>query len=95
MAKGYWIVHAEVTDPEQYKGYMALSRPAAEAHGGRFLVRGGAMETPEGQARPRTVLVEFDSYETALKAYWSEDYQAAKAERVGAADFDFVIVEGA
>jgi len=38
------IADIKVTDPEQYKQYMALSPGAIEAAGGRFLVRGGQRE---------------------------------------------------
>ena len=52
-SKGYWIAHVDVTEPE---GYKALSWRADQApfgqFGGRYLVRGGAQEVPEGKARP-------------------------------------------
>ena len=41
MAKGYWIVRGEVTNPEQYKAYVAANAAPRKTHGGRFLVRGG------------------------------------------------------
>ena len=42
MAKGYWVVFADVTDPEGYKGYMAANAKALAKYGGRFLARGGS-----------------------------------------------------
>jgi len=34
MPKGYWVVFADVTDPEGYKGYMAANAKALAKHGG-------------------------------------------------------------
>ena len=92
--KGYWIGHIDVTEPEGYKAYMAVDMAPFGKFGGRFLVRGGAREVPEGKARSRTVVLEFPSYDAALACYRSDDYQAAKKLRDGKADFDLVIVEG-
>ena len=41
MAKGYWIPHIDVSDPQGYKGYMAATPAAHDKYGGRALVRGG------------------------------------------------------
>lgn len=49
MAKGYWVVRVDVTDPEQFKIYQAFVGPFLAEHDGRFLVRGGA--TPFPRAR--------------------------------------------
>ena len=95
MAKGYWLVQVEVTDVDLYQEYRAAVGPALEAFGGRFLVRGGLQEVPEGAARPRSVVVEFDSYQAALDCYRSDLYQRAVAIRQRAAEADFTIVEGA
>jgi uncharacterized protein (DUF1330 family) len=92
--KGYWIGHADVTDPEGYKAYMTADMAPFGKFGGRFLVRGGAREVPEGKVRSRTVVLEFPSYEAAFGCYRSTDYQAAKKLRDGNAEFDLVIVEG-
>ena len=40
-AKGYWIAHATVHDPEIYEKYRQANGPSLAAHGGKFLVRGG------------------------------------------------------
>ncbi len=92
--KGYWIGHVDVTEPEGYKAYMAADMAPFGKFGGRFLVRGGTREVPEGKVRSRTVVLEFPSYDAALACYRSSDYQAAKKLRHGRADFDLVIVEG-
>lgn len=94
MAKGYWIAHADVTDPEGYKAYMAADMAPLGQYGARFLVRGGAQEIVEGQSRARSVVIEFPSYEAALACYRSPEYQAAAALRKGRAEFDLVIIAG-
>ena len=94
MAKGYWVVRVDVTDPEQFKLYQAFVGPFLDAHDGRFLVRGGRHAVPEGTARQRTVVVEFPSYEAALRAYDSAEYQGGIDMRQDAAVVDFVVVEG-
>jgi len=95
MPKGYWIVHVDVTDAANYPQYVKLDTPVLEAHGGRFLVRGGQCEGPEGTVRSRHVVVEFDSYERALECYRSEGYQEAARLRQAYSDSEIVIVEGA
>ena len=92
--RGYWIAHADVTDPEAYKSYMAADAVAFGKFGARFLVRGGRQEVVEGRARSRTVVLEFPSYEAALACYHSADYQAARALRIGKAEFDLLVIEG-
>ncbi len=94
MSKGYWVVHADVTEPEGYKAYMGADMEPLRKFGGRFLVRGGQFELLEGAARSRTVVVEFPDYQSALACYHSPEYQAAAALRKGRAEFDLIIVEG-
>ena len=78
MAKGYWIVGVEVTDPDGYKEYVAANAVAFQKYGARFIVRGGRFEAPEGTPRSRNVVLEFKDYETALACYRSPEYAAAK-----------------
>jgi uncharacterized protein (DUF1330 family) len=93
-AKGYWIGHIDVTNAEGYKAYTVADMAPFGKFGGRFLVRGGGRELPEGHLRSRSVLLEFPSYAAALACYRSPDYQAAKKFRDGNADADLLIVEG-
>ena len=95
MAKGYWIAHVDVTDPEAYKGYVAANAAAFSAFGASFLVRAGAQEAPEGGLGGRRhVVIEFKDHATALACYHSPEYAAAKALRANASVGDLVIVEG-
>ncbi|MFC7399180.1 DUF1330 domain-containing protein [Chelatococcus sp. GCM10030263] len=94
MAKGYWMVSVDVTDPEAYKGYVAANAVAFRKYGARFLVRGGPAERVEGSLRARLVVIEFQDYATALACYRSPEYQQALALRRDASIADLVIVEG-
>ncbi|EJW10641.1 hypothetical protein A33M_4146 [Rhodovulum sp. PH10] len=94
MAKGYWIGRVEVHDAEGYAAYVAANAAAFRKYGGRFLVRAGQYETPEGESRSRNVVIEFPDYASALACWHSPEYQAARAHRLGRADTDLVVVEG-
>ena len=94
MAKGYWIPHLDVSDPEGYKAYMAATPPAHQKYVGRALVRGGTYEVVEGRARSRNVLREFPDYATALACYRSPEYQRAQPLRLPHSVCYFVIAEG-
>jgi len=94
MTKGYWIVHMEVTDPTNHPKYLEAGKIPFEKYGARFLVRGGSHIAPEGSAKQRHVVIEFESYDTALACYLSPEYQAAAKLRQASADSDIVIVEG-
>jgi len=94
MARGYWIVSADIHDVEQYRAYVRANAEPLRRHGARFLVRGGAFENPEGSARSRHVVIEFPSYQAALDCWHSPEYQAALAIRAPVADLDLVIIEG-
>ena len=94
MPKGYVISRVDVKDPEAYARYAAAATKAIADHGGKPLARGGRFEALEGKARARNVVLEFESYEAARRYYHSQQDQAAKALREGAADMEMVLVEG-
>ncbi|MEJ8572684.1 DUF1330 domain-containing protein [Microbaculum marinum] len=94
MAKGYWIAHVTVTDPEGYKRYQAANGAAFSKYQGRFLVRAGDSETKLGAFKSRHVVIEFPSYQDALDCYASPEYQHAIAERGESGEVDLVIVQG-
>jgi uncharacterized protein (DUF1330 family) len=94
MAKGYWIAHVDVRDPEGYKEYVAASAIAFQKYGAKPLARGGKYEQVEGRERPRNVLLEFASLKAAQDCYHSPEYQAARAIRQKYSEADIVLVEG-
>jgi uncharacterized protein (DUF1330 family) len=94
MAKGYWIAHVDVNDPEAYKAYIAANAIAFSKYGARFLVRSGTNETKEGALRARHVVLEFKDYETALACYESPEYRHAITLRAKASVADIVVIEG-
>lgn len=95
MAKAYWFsVYRAIHDPARQAAYAELAGPAVLAQGGRFLTRGGRVETREEGVAERVVLVEFDSFEHAVSVYESPAYQEALALLAGAVERDFRIVEG-
>jgi uncharacterized protein (DUF1330 family) len=94
MPKAYWISRVTVTNPDQYKLYAEAAPAAFKKYGGMALARGGRYSQLEGQGRPRNVVIEFPSFEDAIACYNSPEYQAARANRVGAGEAEIVIVEG-
>jgi uncharacterized protein (DUF1330 family) len=94
MAKGYWIAHVDVTDPEAYKAYVAANAEAFGKYGGKFIVRGGDNELMEGNLRSRHVIIEFESYQAALDCYNSPEYARARSLRENASAGDLVVIEG-
>jgi uncharacterized protein (DUF1330 family) len=89
------VVEVEVLDKDRYETYKQMVPPSLEAYGGRFLVRGGWVETLEGEWSPkRLVILEFPSMEQA-KAWWgSEEYSEAKGLRQATARTQMVLAEG-
>jgi uncharacterized protein (DUF1330 family) len=95
MPKGYIIGRVTVKDPAIYAEYAKLSTEAIRAYGGTPIIRGGQYTAVQGDARPRNVVLEFESYARALEFYNSPEYVAAKAIRLPVSEGEFVVVEGA
>ncbi|HSG75003.1 MAG TPA: DUF1330 domain-containing protein [Burkholderiales bacterium] len=93
---GYVVVEVDVTDSAAYEEYRKLVPATIAKYGGRFLVRGGAIESKEGGWQPkRLVVLEFPSLEDARKWYASPEYAPALALRLKAARSKLLLVEGA
>ena len=64
----YFIANASVTDPVRYEDYKRLASVAVAAYGGRYCVRGGAIEWLEGDWKPdRSIKLKADSKKIGLK----------------------------
>jgi len=93
--KGYVIGEIEVTNQAVYDEYRGQVLATIQKYGGRFLVRGGALQRLEGDSpERRMVVVEFESME-ALQRFWhSPEYEALKKLRQAASDSDIWAVQG-
>jgi uncharacterized protein (DUF1330 family) len=95
MAKGIWIAHVDVKDPERYKLYVEGAAPAFAEYDAKFIARGGKNETVDGEAiGERHVVIEFKDMETARACFFSEAYQAAREHRIAASSGRVILVEG-
>ena len=94
MARGYWMFHTTISDPETYNKYIERDGEAFARYGARFLVRGGEHKAVEGSAGDRHVIIEFDSYEQALACYNSPEYQANIKVRQPHSIAELIVIEG-
>ncbi len=96
MPAAYLVVDMKISDPEQYKHYMAAAPAVVAQHGGEYLVRGGQLEVMEGHWQPaRVAVLRFPSFEQAKAFYTSEAYGAVRGKRANATEFfNAVLVEG-
>lgn len=91
----YLIANIEVTDPAGFERYREAVPAVIAAHGGRYLVRGGAKRVLEGQLPlQRLVVLEFPSMQAAQAFYDSADYAPLLALRLASTRSDVVLVEG-
>ena len=76
--KAYWVcIYEKINNTEKLKDYAVKAKLAVEKFSGKFLVRGGKNRINDGIRSPRTIVVEFPNYNTALECYDSKDYQEA------------------
>ena len=93
--KAYILVQVDVTNPTQYGEYAKLAPAVVAKYGGRYLARAGRTVTLEGTpAKSRVVVLEFPTFERAQEFYQSAEYRAARKLRQGAADAQWIVVEG-
>jgi uncharacterized protein (DUF1330 family) len=91
----YVINDMVVTDPVLFEDYKRLSPPTVAAYGGRFLARGGAIESLEGDWTPkRLVILEFPTAAQARAWIDSPEYAPARALRQRSATSNMLVVEG-
>jgi uncharacterized protein (DUF1330 family) len=91
----YLIADVAITDPAGFEEYRKQVPATIAKYGGRFLARGGAIQTLEGDWRPqRLVVLEFPSVEQARRWHDSEEYRGPKALRIRTAKTNLILVEG-
>lgn len=93
--RGYLIANIKVTDPEAFERYRAAVPPVIARHGGRYLVRGGALDRLENaDGFNRVVVLEFPSLAAARAFYHSADYAPLSKMRSDSTVSQVVLVEG-
>lgn len=91
----YVIADIEVTDSAGFAEYQQKVPATIAAHGGRYLVRGGATEVAEGNWQPnRCVVLEFPDMAQLKKWYASPEYRPLIAIRERTTRSNLVFVAG-
>jgi uncharacterized protein (DUF1330 family) len=91
----YLVCTVRVDDPETYKKYTAKTPAIIAKHGGRFLVRGGPVETVEGKPfNDRLVILEFPSADAVKTFYASPEYREVMEFRTASSEATFLLAEG-
>jgi uncharacterized protein (DUF1330 family) len=91
----YLIANLRITDPERFGQYREQVSPMIARFGGRYLVRGGAVEVVEGDpSLNRLVILEFPSMERLREFYGSAEYAPLLALRGACTVSDVALVEG-
>jgi|TARA_B100001057_G_scaffold397799_1_gene408103 uncharacterized protein (DUF1330 family) len=94
--KGYVVcVYKSISNEEKLKEYALKAKAAVEKFKGKFLIRGGRSTANEGEKSPRTVVIEFPTYNEANLFYNSKEYQDAHSVLKGQAVRHHQTIEGA
>jgi uncharacterized protein (DUF1330 family) len=91
----YVISDVEMVDPALFETYRSLAPATIAKYGGRYLVRGGAIDAVEGGWTPKQiVVVVFPSMQQARAWYNSPEYAEALKVRERALNRRLIFVEG-
>lgn len=81
----YIVAEVTVVDADVYETYKPLSAETISAHGGTYRIRGGNVESLEGEpVEGRFLIVEFPTVEAARAWYFSPEYSEARKLRTQA-----------
>jgi len=91
----YLIAQVKIVDPIRYEDYRRIVPPTIAAYGGKYLVRGGDIDSLEGGwDPPRIVVLEFPDTASARRWWESPEYSEARALRQATTQTQMLIVEG-
>ncbi len=91
----YLIANITVADPVRFGEYRDKVAPMIAAHGGRYLIRGGAVTAVEGEPfLDRVVVLEYPDMETLKRFYHGEEYAPLIALRESCTISHVALVEG-
>ena len=92
----YVISEVEILDETRANTYRALASASIAQYGGRYIVRGGAVELLEGERNParRLVIVEFPSLQKLSEWYDSPEYRPFRDLRQKCSLSNLVMTDG-
>lgn len=91
----YLVAEIEVFDPEGYAEYIRLVPATIALYGGRYVARGSAIDSLEGDRGPgRMAIVEFPSAARIREWHESAEYRPVRAIRLRTAKSRLRIIEG-
>ena len=91
----YLIANLKVHDADGFANYRQQVEPMITAFGGRYLVRGGALDHVEGRLEvERLIIVEFPEMAMLRAFYGSPEYTPLIALRQACTTSDVTIVDG-
>jgi uncharacterized protein (DUF1330 family) len=89
------IVEIEVKDERVYAEYVDSVRGVVEKHGGRYLVRGGAVTPLSGNWSPeRLIVIQFEAIEQVRRCFSSPEYLELAPLREQSAASKAIVVDG-
>ena len=91
----YVITDVEITDASLYRQFVEGVTSTVEAHGGKFVARGGEIEIRLGEWKPtRLAILEFENLQQIHAWLESPEYTALDDLRSRSSNINMVIVEG-
>ena len=89
------ITDVEITDANLYGQFFERVTSTVEAHGGKFVARGGTLEVILGEWSPKRIaILEFGSLQQIRTWLASPEYTALSDIRSRSSKINMVIVEG-
>ncbi len=77
---GYVIAEVDVSDPEAFKKYAEKVPATVASFDGHYLVRGGKIQSVEGEAPKRITVIAFESAERARAWEYSPAFRHSSAK---------------
>ena len=91
----YVITDVEIVDAELYGQFIERVTGTIEAHGGKFIARGGQIEVRMGDWTPkRLAILKFDNLQQIQTWLESPEYTALDDIRSKSSNINMVVVEG-
>ena len=91
----YVITDVEITDASLYGEFRERVTSTVEAHGGRFVARGGELEVILGDWTPkRLAILKFDDVRQVHAWLSSPEYTALDDIRSRSSNINMVVIEG-